>query len=348
MHFLRNEFIDQLRADIDETTGNIVIEAAQFTPQEILETDREMFEDEFEKWRERRREQLLEKAEQILSLYDNRDRFCRLQQAYLRDSVLPFVGAGLSIPSGYPGWTEYLYCLREETSVSETDLTCLINSGEYEAAAQLLFDDMSQDSFNEHLENKFDNDKKLEGFVRFLPDYFPQSGIITTNFDNVIDRCYEAAQKSFSEKLLGADARQLLRYLGEGKRVLVRLHGRASSSHKRILTKQEYEQYYVDGKTIESSIEAMATKTLLFLGCSLVSDRNIDCLKSLASTKGRESVVRHYAFLAIGDDKAERLKRKKELTAASIFPIWYPANNDHDECLMALFTKLAENTEGSI
>jgi hypothetical protein len=347
MHFLRSEFIDQLRAEIDDTTGNVVIEAAQFTPQQILEFNNETFELAFREWCETRKEQRIEKAEQILSLYDNRDRFDKLRQAYTRGSVLPFVGAGLSIPAGYPGWTGYLYQLRQETTVAEADLKGLIEGGEYEEAAQLLFDAMPHDSFNEHLENKFDNDRELDGCVRFLPYCFPQSSVVTTNFDDVVKQCYQAAEKPFSEELLGADAVELPRYLGQGKNVLVKLHGKASAARNRILTKREYDLHYVGGKTLGNSVEALANKTLLFLGCSLGSDRTVKCLKSLLADKGAASAVRHYAFLAVGDDNAERLKRKAELAEANIFPIWYPADEDHDECLMALLTKLAENSGGT-
>lgn len=347
MHFLRSEFIDQLRAEIDDTTGNVVIEAAQFSPQQILEFNNDTFELAFSEWCETRKEQRLEKAEQILSLYDNRDRFDKLRQAYSRGTVLPFVGAGLSIPCGYPGWTDYLYQLREETTVAEANLKRLIDSGEYEEAAQLLFDAMPHDSFNEHLENKFDKNRELDGCVRFLPYCFPQSSVVTTNFDDVVKQCYQAAEKTFSEELLGADAVELPRYLGQGKNVLVKLHGKASAARNRILTKQEYDLHYVGGKTLGSSVEALATQTLLFLGCSLGSDRIVKCLKSLLADKGAASAVRHYAFLAVGDDNDERLKRKADLAEANIFPIWYSVGDDHDECLIALLTKLVENSGGT-
>ncbi len=48
---------------------------------------------------------------------------------------------------------------------------------------------------------------------------------------------------------------------------------------------------------------------------------------------------RHYAFLKI-NDKTDKFQRKKELSVANIFPIWY--EDDHDECIEALLEKLAE------
>ncbi|MBE3664063.1 hypothetical protein BOO35_02710 [Vibrio navarrensis] len=37
MDLLKEEFLDQLRAEIDEKTGKVIIEAAEFTPQQILQ-----------------------------------------------------------------------------------------------------------------------------------------------------------------------------------------------------------------------------------------------------------------------------------------------------------------------
>lgn len=339
MEFLREEFRDQLRAEIDETTGNVVIEAASFTPQQILEFNNETFELAFKEWSITRKEHYLEKAKQILSLYDNADRFEALRAAYRRGSVIPFVGAGLSMPSGYPGWTEYLYRLREETTLPEADLAALISRGEYEEAAQLLFDALPHDSFNEHLENKFDAERPLAGCVRFLPYCFPSS-VVTTNFDSVLKRCYDDAEKPFSEELLGADAIELPRLIGQGKNVLVKLHGKANTARSRVLTKTEYDQCYVGGKTLEQGLNAVCQKTLLFMGCSLSTDRTMACLKGFLSQNGAESTVRHYAFIAVNDDNNARIARKNELAKANIFPIWYPADEDHDECLMALLEKL--------
>ena len=58
MQFLRGEFIEQLRAEIDDSTGNVVIEAASFTPQQILEFNNDTFEFAFNEWVETKRKLL--------------------------------------------------------------------------------------------------------------------------------------------------------------------------------------------------------------------------------------------------------------------------------------------------
>lgn len=344
MNFLKDDFLEQVSAEIDGD-GILSIAGMPFSPSRILLDDDEAFDAAFTAWCDNKNEERLSKADEILELHDNADRFNALQKSFKQGSVTPFVGAGLSIPSGYPGWTSYLYQLRRETTVSEAKLDSFIAKGEYEEAAQALYDAMPPDAFDEHLENKFDaKDGQLSGCVRFLPHCFTSS-VITTNFDGVLKRCYDDFRKPFDEELLGAEAIELPRLLGKNQNVLVKLHGKANTARSRILTMSEYDAHYVDATKLEDCIQAIARKTLLFLGCSLSSDRTVKCLQKIRDESGAEAAVRHYAFIPIGDDNDERLRRRDELVRANIFPIWYPEDEDHDECLMALLGKLAEGVK---
>lgn len=344
MNFLKDDFLEQISADIDKD-GNVLIERMPFSPSRILLDDEEAFDAAFTAWCDDKKQERLSKADEILELHDNADRFKTLKQSYARGSVTPFVGAGLSIPSGYPGWTSYLYQLRRETTVSEAKLDSFIGKGEYEEAAQALYDAMPPDAFDEHLENKFDTkDEPLSGCVRYLPHCFTSS-VITTNFDGVLKRCYDDFRKPFDEELLGADAIELPRLLGRNKNVLVKLHGKANTARSRVLTKAEYDAHYGAATKLGDCIQAIAGKTLLFLGCSLSSDRTVKCLQKIREESGSAAAVRHYAFIPIGDDNDERLRRRDELVKANIFPIWYPEDENHDECLMALLSKLVEGAK---
>ncbi len=344
MQFLRSNFAEQLIANIDNDNGNIVIEGASFTPQEIFETDKVAFNTAFKEWWNSIKAGHLKKAEEILKLHENRDRFRSLQQIYNEGNVVPFVGAGLSMPSGYIGWTKCLKGMREEANVTKDVLEGLIETGQYEEAAQALYDAMPHDTFNEHLTNKFDNDRDLEGCVRFLPYCFTKS-VITTNFDNVLERCYEDADKEFLEVALGGDKIELP--FAPDSDTLVKLHGEASSLESRIITKDEYDQHYAANDGLNLLINDIAKNTLLFLGCSLRADRTVTCLKKLLQDNGARASTKHYTFAAIEieDDQTKRLARRDELAEANIFPIWYSATDDPDECLTALLIKLAENCE---
>lgn len=344
MEYLKSIFDSELRwvEGKGENEGKLGFGDSYFYPSEILKSlDTEGYENAFIEWCNQRRNERLQKADEILALYDNKDRFVRLKEIYKKDSVMPFVGAGLSIPSGYPGWTSFLEDLLPETEVDKDDFDKLIHFGKFEEAAELLSKDLSLAGFSERVENSFGNSRDLDGCVRKLPYVF-KSSVVTTNFDNVIERVYkESDLGSFDEKLLGGDALELPKLLGRGERALVKLHGKASTSRSRVLTKSEYDKHYEQGG-LETVIEVLSTRTLLFLGCGLTVDRTLSCLKNIVKRKGPDEFTRHYAFLK-EENSETRVKRSKELAECNIHVIWY--TDDHDECLDALLEKLVEGVD---
>lgn len=202
MDFLKSLFNEEL-----DSEGEITIAGATFQRSRILsELEPESYKDAFDGWKDERVQRLLEKAGAILGQYDNGDRFERLKHAYKSGSVVPFVGAGLSIPSRYPGWTAFLYRLREESHVVEAELTTLISNGEYEEAAQLLHDDAPK-LFNEALVNYFARDRDILGPIQYLP-YLFNGTVFTTNFDNVLKRLYDQAECSFDIEMFGDDSEE--------------------------------------------------------------------------------------------------------------------------------------------
>jgi hypothetical protein len=337
MKYLEPEFIDYLNA-----AGLVEIEGYTFERARILRgLDEEVYRTLFQDWLEQRRKDQLQKADDILSRFpENRARFLTLQALIARETVIPFVGAGLSIPSGYPGWTQFLWTLLPETKIPKEELDTLVSTGQYEVAADRIHQNMPNGAFFEAIENHYSLSKNLCGPVQQLPNLFTQY-VVTTNFDDVLERCYSEVEIPFEEILLGPDASETPRLIGQGKRVLIKLHGKSSTSRNRVLTKTEYDAHYAAGTTLESVIETIASKTMLFLGCSLTVDRTIQTLANIVHRKGAETMPRHYAFLPMEKD-GDRVSRRDELTPANIYPIWYPADDDPSECIESLLTKLEE------
>lgn len=335
MEFLKKIFNEELNSN-----GEIDIAGYTFQRDEVLNTmDGEAYKQAFLDWKEERKNNLLAKADEILSKYSNASRFRTLQNKFKESKILPFVGAGLSIPSAYTGWTSFLYRLRADSNVTIEQLQTLISQGEYEKAAQNIYENMPANSFNEAVLNEYHNENEIVGTVQYLPHIF-KSSVITTNFDNVIKRIYDDANKSFSETILGADSEELGRLLNGEDKLLIKLHGKANSGKKRILTEAEYNTYYSDSNVLKDSIITICSNSLLFLGCSLSTDRTIKTMVELYNEIG-ENAVSHYAFLALKDD-SERLVKRDELAKANIHPIWYDGNDIHDECIEALLVKLVD------
>lgn len=335
MDYLRYHFDNELNEE-----GEVIIAGYPFFRDVILRVlDPTAYDDAFSDWCNQKAEEKCAKADEILSCYDNKGRFFRLKELYEKNSVIPFIGAGMSIPSGYPGWTNFLKKICKETRIEEKNLQILIDNGEYEEAAELIYDSLPEGAFLEQIENHFSIEHSINGCIQKIPSIFNNS-VITTNFDNVLERVYLSdGPNRFDEILLGGDSSDLFKILGEGKRALVKIHGKSTKSRSRILTKSEYDYHYNESGILESVIEAISNQTLLFIGCSLSNDRTLACLKKIAQRKGIENIPRHYAFLKL-DEPENRLDRRDELVECNIHPIWY--TEDHDECLDALLEKLAD------
>ncbi len=335
MEFLKKVFNNELNV-----RGHIEIAGYTFQRDEVLNTmDSEAYKQAFIDWKQERKINLISKADEILKPYNNLNKFKALQNKFRESKTIPFIGAGMSMSSNYAGWTSFLYQLRADTRITEEELDSLINNGEYEKAAQILLNDMPQNSFDEAISNEYHFNNDILGAVQYLPYIFSTS-VITTNFDNVLKRCYDDSSKPFSEVLLGADTEELARLISSDDKLLIKLHGKANSSIKRILTEDEYNKHYEDSSILKKSIETICSNSLLFLGCSLSTDRTIKTMIEIVTEQGG-SVVPHYAFIGLIDE-SERLDRRDELAKANIHPIWYDANDDHDECIEALLLKLVD------
>jgi len=339
MKHLRPMFAEALALFVDK--GRVHIRNKHWAPDEILEglLDTAVYDDVFLDWVQERKEELIESAKTILDEFGLQDRFGKLKEVYARGAVVPFVGAGLSISSGYPGWTAFLKQNVRETGINSDEFDQILRNGQYEEAAQKLADALGP-AFNEAVENSFGCSRAISGCVQLLPHVF-DSCVITTNFDDVTKRCYAAAEKSFSEELSGEYSRELPRKLAEGKRILLKLHGTSTSSRGRILTATEYQKHYGDGEELQRAIEAICSKTLLFIGCSLTVDRTLTAMREFVKANGHDNIARHYAFLPLPINDADKIVRRDALGECNIYPIWYPADA-HDESIEALLLALME------
>jgi hypothetical protein len=249
--------------------------------------------------------------------------------------VIPFVGAGLSIPLGYPGWTDFLNGQAEKLGI-EKRVKRYLARGHYEEAAELL-EDRGEVLFRNAIRDTFAFEREFvtrDAPVFVLPRIAPRGPIVTTNFDSVLERVYTAAGyagSSFEFVQIGGHAESLVQNLDLRKHGLVKLHGDAQSDSGRVLTKREYQIHYCyNGNSRLNSAKPLPQalrwlflrETLLFLGCSLDQDRLV---KMLRRALGRDSVVKHFAIVEEPDSLESKIRRATRLQENNIQPIWYPA-----------------------
>jgi SIR2-like protein len=334
--FLRAQFHQEL-----DDEGEIIIAGETFARHDILNgLAPEPYRVAFNEWIENRRIRLLDKAAEILSHFDNAGRFEQVGSTFNKGAMIPFVGAGLSVPSGFPSWTKFLFQLCDESHVSPADLKSLLDDGLYEEGAQLLYDDMGSAVFNEAVQSTFGSAKLPLGPINLLPALFPDTSVLTTNFDILIETIYKGdGCRIFDIVQSGKVLSEVCRQMASGDRLLVKIHGDCRQVADRVLLKSEYNAAYADAGAVELFFnQVMFGRSILFLGCSLCTDRTLKTMKALVTKFGPDNLPRHYAFLELktGDDRAAR---RKFLAGANIFPIWYD-EGDHDEAIEALFLKL--------
>lgn len=253
--------------------------------------------------------------------------FQRLRrQIRSRLGVVPFIGAGLSIPRGLPGWSSFLEAAAERVSLVD-DVRALAGRGEMEEAAELLEDAYSPEAWSALLHETYGREASPVGAVLRTP-LLANGPVVTTNFDRVLESVFLQHGTPFDEIVSGASAAAVQTALHEDRPYLLKLHGDAMDPNRRILTYREYRRHYesgVDGSRpqLPQLLEQIFTsRTLLFLGCSLHYDRTLDLLRRVRTSHG--APPQHYAVLEYPAKITDLAARVAELSALHILPIWYP------------------------
>lgn len=260
------------------------------------------------------------------------------------DTVVPFVGAGLSA-FVYPCWCDFL---REASQSLETDekgeFSRLVEKRDYEQAASILENRLGGERFRSDIKAAFGSEKlyapelvpvihKQAAFL--LPELF-KGLVLTTNFDCTLERVYELHGTKFKNVGHPGNASLLRRALARNdSATLYKFHGDISQAEDLVLTKERYDSCYQANGTLARGLRAcFKLKSMLFLGCSLAEDRTMGVLQSVL-----QSGACHYAILGCNRENLD--KRRHEMSERCIRAIFYPAA-EHD-AVRAILEKLTED-----
>lgn len=258
--------------------------------------------------------------------------FDELKRATQRGFVIPFVGAGMSKSAGLPEWKEYLLGLCPDAGLDQEAIRARLESnGDYEGAMADIVQHLTINRFERDFERSFQIPEEIAGAVTLLPKLF-DSCALTTNFDRVLEKVYESAQKPFIEKVTGrGQASAFYRAVPAGERYLLKLHGNIDNANERVLSREEYAEAYGEDGNINMTFplpkllkRLYSSYSFLFLGCSLTADRTIQTFMRVAGEEGPNSLPHHYALLACPSDPERKRAIDRRLADAHISPIWFP------------------------
>ena len=281
----------------------------------------------------------------------NQSVFQQILDAQRKGTLSPFVGAGLSVPFGYKQWGGVLKELAE--NILDEDARSLVldqlSRGEYEQAADgvldnypFMLDQLPQIVSPDILQGCAD-EKKHSTAAWVLPYLFRRELVMTTNFDRCLEDCYLAHMNAVIPTVTPLNRDRLDQLQLNQELCLLKLHGdigpEAVSIDDLVFTGEQYETHYADSSPLVRVLtQRFSSRRMLFLGCSLSSDRTMRVLEKVVSANRG---IRHFAIL--GCKQSEINARMKALDKLGILPIFYDESN-HD-AVRVILERLLEETD---
>ncbi len=255
-----------------------------------------------------------------------------LEVATAGTGIVPFVGAGLSKPFGFPEWGEFLRRQGRQAGIGE-QIEAQLAGGEYEEAAEALQTELGDLAFEDAIRRTYGTQSipaNRAAAVGVLPA-LAAGPVLTTNFDTVLESVFESAGSRFEDVVWAAQQPgTVTTAVHTNKHLLWKLHGGFKAEHYRVLTRSEYVDQYGDSDPGKADWQRplpqmlaslLAGRVLLFLGSSLDKDRTVRILE--AFRRGHRGAG-HYAVMEHPGDEPLRRTRARALSNVAVRPIWFP------------------------
>lgn len=274
----------------------------------------------------------------------NKRAFQGIQEQLAKNNLIPLFGAGFT-GAAYLGWSSLLKEMAKPFPNCQAKLGKQLNDSQFEEAASTLCEEMGEYDFQEELYQTFgphtvpDAMEKLTPARKAIPRIF-NGPMMTTNVDLCLEEIYghrlEVLCPHTEYHLPQAD-----RSLQTAAPILFKLHGSVSDREHMVFTKEAYDTVYPCSqeptplsKTLSSIFHS---RPVLFLGCSLGTDRVVQVLNACCEhrsyfalvelPKETENKANPWEPLLVNADGAENevyRQRRQFMSKHHIQCIWYP------------------------
>lgn len=254
-----------------------------------------------------------------------------------------FAGAGLSRASGYTNWKGLLKPMAEEIGLDidkETDLLAVAQYYRNECT--------SRSRINSKILSAFTKDTVENENVNIITR-LPISTYWTTNYDNLIEKGLEAANRKKDVKI---ESDQLVNAVPGRDAVVYKMHGDSERPANAVLTKDDYVLYDKKRPLFKTVLKGdLLSKQFLFIGFSF-EDPNLDYILNQIHALIGENVQEHYCFFRkvqrndydsdeeYGYEEAKQDMRIRDLARYGIETVYI---NDFSE-----ITEILRNIEGAV
>lgn len=243
-----------------------------------------------------------------------------------KGTVVPFIGAGLSVAGGFPTWKDHLRNQGKTAGLESSLVEDNIKHGKFEDIIEKVETLRGKAVFQQEIRDEFSKKGNTTTSLSFIAKLFSDT-LITTNYDRLIERTYDGEIDCDIEVI---NATHDVEPRSPKKISIIKLHGDIQSPARCILGKKDYDKAYgknsIDlSKEIPKLLEHyFLNYNLFFVGCSLNNDRTVATLKAIKDSLGDSDQPQHFSIEQAPTSLNELENRNSELLAVGITPIWYP------------------------
>lgn len=209
----------------------------------------------------------------------------QIKQAIEMDSLIIFVGAGVSNNSGLPLWKDIIDQFQDELNLQKQDDTSNLKVPQY------YYDTFGQNRYFQKLEEIFKPFVNAE--PNFVHDYIAKikpKHIITTNYDDLLEK-----RLSFSDMQYDVITEDKDIPYSRSNHYLIKMHGDLSKKNI-VLKESDYLEYEDNFYMVSGLIQSLIMNhTLLFIGYSL-SDSTFNSIFRLIQKSFGDNAKRAYFY----------------------------------------------------
>lgn len=220
----------------------------------------------------------------------------KIQRAIRENTLVIFVGAGVSANSGVPTWGQLINWMAKELNIDKN-----IQENEYLKIAQYYFN-ANPRTFLKNVETYLDGNWEPNVISEYLFKEFNPQYFVTTNYDDILEKT--SNKLSIPCAIIAQDSD--IPTIGQNN-AIIKMHG--DFKHKNIVLKEDdYLNYFENYRLMEVFIKSLfATNTILFVGFS-ADDPNVNQIYSWVNNILQQN--QREAYLLQIDDVNEDYKLK--------------------------------------
>lgn len=208
-------------------------------------------------------------------------------KAILKGDAAVFAGAGLSVPSGYANWKDFLRPFAEDLHLDIEREHDLLDVAQFYCNTR-----RNRGAINNQILNAYTSSAELNENVIILTR-LPITTYWTTNYDSLIEQGLQLANRRPDVKY---ESDQIPYDLYDRDAVVYKMHGDSEHPADAVLTKHDYETYDQKYPLFRTILKGdLVSKSFLFIGFSF-EDPNMDYILSEIRTTFGQNVREHYCF----------------------------------------------------